>query len=459
MKNDKNKRETFSSTFAVFFATLSSAIGLGNIWKFPYLAGDNGGGAFVFIYLICVFLLGMPIMIGEFYIGRKSRKNAVGAFSELKANKAWSIIGYMGAICGLTIVFYYSSVAGWVYSYLFKSIKGDFSVINNMTASGAIEAVNKSFEVTQNGYNPMMWQFIVLLVVSIVLVAGVKNGIEKFTKFLMPILFILIIICDIKALTLPEAKQGLSFLFHPDFSKVTIKMILTALGLAFFKLGVGLGALITYGSYFTRDTKLIGTSFKVAFGDTLISLMAGIAIFPVVFSFGLEPSAGPGLLFKIIPLSFSKLPFGNLLLVAFFLLTSIAATTAMISMVEVAAAILKEELNFSRALSVVLPVTIAFIVGALTVHPSSMFSGVHLFGKNFFDFFDFLTMNIMLPLGGLLIAIFIGYNVKKEDLISELSNEGTLNNERLISILRFIIRYISPVLIIIVFLASIGIIK
>ena len=287
-------------------------------------------------------------MACEFYIGRKSRKNAVGAFKELKAAKGWKTIGFMGVASAFLIMFFYSCVAGWVYSYVFKAIKGDFTGVTSATAT------TKFMSTLVGPISPLVWQFIVLAVVSIILIAGVKNGIERITKTLMPVLFILIIICDVRALTLPGASQGLKFLFHVDFTQLTGPVILTALGLAFFKLSLGIGIMITYGSYFTHDNNMIATSAKVALSDSLVSILAGIAIFPAVFSFGMKPSEGPGLLFMTIPLVFSKIPFGNVLLVAFFFLTAIAATTAMISMVQVPVAYFTEEKGMGRKKAVLL---------------------------------------------------------------------------------------------------------
>ncbi|MEY8415899.1 sodium-dependent transporter [Tissierella praeacuta] len=459
MIDPNKKRESFSSGLAIFFATLGSAVGLGNIWKFPYLVGENGGGAFVLIYLTSILLVGLPVMISEFYIGRKTKSNAVAAFAKLKVSPFWNIIGYMGIIAALFIMFFYSSVAGWVYSYVFKTIKGEFFNLGNLPIEDATEIVINKFSTTVSGsYSPIIWQGIVLLVVSLILIAGVKNGIEKITKTLMPILFILLILCSIRALTLKGAKEGLSFLFSIDFSKIKPSVILAALGLAFFKLSLGMGTMITYGSYFTDNNNMIYTSAKVALSDTLVSGLAGIAIFPVVFTFGLAPDSGPGLLFSTIPLVFSKIPFGNILLIAFFILASIAATTAMISMVEVPVAFMSEEWNIKRKYAVIIISGIIFSVGALTVHPTSIFGEFTLFKKNFFDLFDFISSNIMLPIGGLLIAIFVGYFANKDSIIDELSNGHKLSNLRIINIYYFILKYISPLLLLIVLLNSIGII-
>lgn len=454
---EKNKREMFSTGFAIFFATLGSAVGLGNIWKFPYLIGSNGGGAFLLVYLLCVVLVGIPIMACEFYIGRKSRKNAVGAFKKLNAAKGWKTIGLMGTSTAFLIAFFYSCVAGWVYSYVFKAIKGDFRGVTSSTASA------KFMSTLIGPLSPIVWQFIVLIVVSIILIAGVKNGIERITKTLMPVLFILIIICGARALTLPGASQGLKFLFHVDFSQLTGRVILAALGLAFFKLSLGMGTMITYGSYFTPDNNMIATSVKVALSDSLISILAGIAIFPAVFSFGLKPSEGPGLLFMTIPLVFSKIPFGSVLLVAFFFLTAIAATTALISMVQVPVAYFTEEKGMSRTKAVLFTTSIMMVFGilaTLSAHPTSALANIHIIGqRGFFDTFDYLSSDILLPIGGLLIAIYVGYFTKKEDFKLELSNQGTLNNDSVLNIIYVFIKFISPILLLIIFLNSIGIIK
>lgn len=454
MKN--NQRETFSSGLAVFFATLGSAVGLGNIWKFPYVIGANGGAAFLLIYFLCVLFVGLPVMISEFYMGRKTRKNVMGAIKELSPSAIWKSIGVFGIITAYLIMFFYTCVAGWVYSYVFKAIRGDFAIVT-------AESSKKMFETTTIGpLSPIIWQIIVLIVVSVIIIMGVQKGIEKVTKTLMPVLFLLIIICDIKAMMLPGASEGLKFLFKIDFSILTKQSILIALGLAFFKLSVGMGTMVTYGSYFTEDNNLINTSVKVALSDTLVSVLAGIAIFPAVFAFNMQPSAGPGLLFMTIPLVFSKIPFGNVLLILFFMLTAIAATTAMMSILEVLIAYFTEERGFTRKKAVIFnSMTIALIgtLASLSADSGSILGNIKIFDKRFFDIFDFISSNILMPIGGLLIILFIGYFVKKDDIKYELSNHNTLNMDWAINLYYFIVRFVTPILLIVVFLNSIGIIK
>ncbi|NJD03869.1 MAG: sodium-dependent transporter [Ruminiclostridium sp.] len=457
MENGNVKREGFSSGMAVFFATLGSAVGLGNIWKFPYLTGKYGGGAFLLIYLLCIVFVGLPVMVSEFYIGRSTGKNAIGAFTRLKGPKSrWKYIGSAGILSTYLIMFFYSCVAGWVYSYAFKAVLGSFTGITAKTAE------SKFTGAIIGPLPPIIWQIVVMAVVSAILIAGVKKGIERITRILMPVLFVLIIVCDIRALTLPGAFEGLKFLFHMDFSQLTGVAILTALGLAFFKLSLGMGAMITYGSYFTKDNNMIGTSIRVALSDTLVSLLAGLAIFPAVFSFDMEPGAGPGLLFMTIPLVFSQIPFGSVLLVAFFVLTSIAATCAMISLVEVPVAYFTEEKGIPRTKSVVLNAAIIVAMGslaALSADGKSILGGIRIFGKTFFDLFDFTSSNILLPLAGLLIAVFTGFFVKKDDVRTELTNQGKIKTGAIIDVYYFIIRYLTPALLLIVFLYYTGLTK
>jgi NSS family neurotransmitter:Na+ symporter len=453
MENNIHERESFSTGLAVFFATLSSAVGLGNIWKFPYLTGQYGGGAFLFIYFICIILLALPVMISELFIGRKTRKNAIGAISRLRPKGPWRIIGYLGILSAFFILFFYSSVAGWVYSYIFKGLSGRFT-------KSSFKGMEGIFNRTVSGpFWPILWQIAAILVVSSILVLGVKKGIERVTKLLMPVLLVLIVVCDIRSLTLPGAMKGIQFIFKVDFSSITKEVILMALGLSFFKLSLGMGTIITYGSYFTADNNLIATAGRVAVSDTIVSLLAGLAIFPAVFSFGMTPQQGPGLLFMTIPLVFGKIPFGSVLIVLFFILAAIAATTAMLSMLEVVVAFFVEEKKMSRRKAVFISSSIIVIFGilvSLSQSNSSPLNKLKILGLNLFDFFDQSSSNILLPLGGLLIAIFVGYAVGKDSIIEELSNSGSLNNRILINTYLFILKFVTPVLMLIIFLRLFG---
>ncbi len=457
MKEQSNKlvRERFSSGLAVFFATLSSTVGLGNIWKFPYLTGKYGGGAFLIIYLICVVFVALPVMVSELYIGRSTRKNAIGAIKALTRQPFWRAIGYMGILSAFFILFFYSAVAGWVYSYIFKTISGLLRDVN-------MAKMEKVFNDTVTGpLQPIIWQFIAIAVVSIILLFGVKKGIERITKTLMPVLLILIVICDVRSLSLPGAMAGIRFLFKIDFSSVTMEVVLMALGLSFFKLSLGMGTIITYGSYFTSDNNLFFTSGKVALSDTVVSILAGVAIFPAVFSFGMKPEQGPGLLFMTIPLVFSQIPFGSFLVVLFFILTAIAATTAMMSIFEVVITFITEEMHLSRTKAVIITALIVMLFGfpsALSAGNASLLSSIKILGLTLFNFFDSASSNVLLPLGGLLICLFVGYFQNKHNISEELSNNGRLNNGVLIKVYMFLLRYITPILLLIVFLSLIGVI-
>lgn len=455
MADSQQKREGFSSGLAVFFATLGSAVGLGNIWKFPYLTGQFGGGAFLLVYFICILLVGLPVMLSEFYLGRSTRRNAVGAFEKLKPHTAWRYTGVMAVFGVYLIMFFYSCVAGWVYLYLFKAVSGEFAGITAAAAKAQFGSV------VVGPLSPIIWQIIVMVTVSSILIMGVKQGIERITKTLMPLFFILIVLCDIRALTLPGAGAGIDFLFNIDFSKITAPVILTALGLSFFKLSLGMGTMVTYSSYFTHDNNLFGTAAKVAFSDTLVSMLAGLAIFPAVFSFGMEPGAGPGLLFMTIPLVFSQMPLGGILLVAFFFLASIAATTAMLSLVEVPVAYLVEEKGYGRKKAVVVNAAVILAFGslaALSADSSALLGKYTFFDKGFFDLFDYISSNILMPVGGLLVALFVGYVVKKSELREEVTNGGAIA-AGLFDLFYFIVRYITPALLFLVFLNSVGVVK
>ncbi|MEO2508546.1 sodium-dependent transporter [Clostridium paraputrificum] len=447
----EQKREKFSSSLTVFFATLSSAVGLGNIWMFPYVVGQNGGAAFIIVYLGCVLLIGLPTLISEFVVGRGTRKNVCGAISKVTDKRRFKSIGYIAVLSTSCMLFFYTVVAGWVYSYVFKAL---FGVLKGVTAEEAAQIFNST---SLGPIAPIIWQIIVLVVAGSILGMGVKSGIEKLTKVLMPILIGLLILCVLRSLTLPGAYSGIEFLLKPDFSKVTIGVVLSALGLAFFKLSVGTGTMVTYGSYFTEDNDLIGTAGKVAIADTGVSLLAGLAIFPAVFSFGLAPTEGPGLLFNTVPLIFAKMPGGSILSIIFFGLTAMAATMATISLLEVLIALFTEELKISRKKSLIINISIIVLIGslaALSANPDGVLAHIKIFGFTIFDSFDKFVSNILLPINGLLVILLLGYGLSKDFIIEQLTNKGTLKNQKVVSLLMFIIKYVTPILILIVFIKS-----
>ena len=463
----QSKRDGFSTTLAALMVALGSAVGLGNIWKFPYMTGTGGGGAFLVIYLFFVFVVALPVMISEFVIGRRSRLNAVGAFRKLDKNPKtpWAGIGFMGALSSYLIMFFYSSVAGWVYFYTYKAAVGAFSGVTAESAGamfgsaiGAGAAGSSFFSAAV--LSPVFWQFLVLAVIGTIISLGVSSGIEKAIRVMMPALFVLLIICVIRALTLPGAADGLKFLFHVDFSQITPPIILAAMGLAFFKLSLGMGTMITYGSYFTDSSDLSTAPLKIAVADICVSMLAGLAIFPTVFSFGLEPGAGPGLLFVTIPLVFSQMPFGQVLLFAFFLLTAFAANGAMLSLVEVPTLWMSEEFNMPRKKAALINCVLIGFIGILascSADGTSFFGGIKVMGRGFFDLFDFLSSNILMPLGGLLITIYTGYIMKADDFKDELTNHGALSNDGKVALIRMLCRYVTPLLVALIFLNSVGI--
>ncbi|HWQ41773.1 MAG TPA: sodium-dependent transporter [Desulfosporosinus sp.] len=447
------KREGFSSSIGVIAAVLGSAVGLGNIWKFPYVTGANGGAAFILVYLLCLALVGLPVMLSEHLIGRHTKANAVGAFKALQPRRPWFLVGGAGVLSAFLIMAYYTTVAGWVYAYVFKAAGGallsakpeDTSLVFNTLVSGVSE--------------PLFWQIFVLLVTGAIIMAGVTKGIERVTKVLMPLLFILLLIIDIRALTLPGAGEGLSFLFKPDFSKITVGVILAALGLAFFKLSVGMGAMITYGSYVDKNENLPKMAIKVALADTLVSLMAGVAIFPAVFAFGFKPDAGAKLLFIIIPAVFNSMPFGRFFMALFFLLTAVAATGAMLSLLEVIIAYLTEQFQWTRRKATLLTILAIGSLGSTATLSNSIFAKVTVFGKTFFDFYDFTTTNILLPVGGIFIALFVGWQWGYANVKREMSNEGQLKNDALVHVFMLFVRFIVPIAITLVLLAGLGLDK
>ena len=444
-KEESTDRAQFSSSIAIFFATLSSAVGLGNIWMFPYKIGENGGGSFLFLYLICVLLVGMPLLIFEFYMGRRARKNVVGAFGKLSGSKKWEKVGIVSCIGSFCQLFFYTTVSGWVYSYVFKGLRGDFAdIASNSTKAQFSVAINTP------GW-AIFWQVFVVLVVTGILLMGVKNGIEKITKTLMPVLFGLIVFCAIKALMLPNAFEGVKTLFCIDWSKITIAAVSAALGLSFFKLAIGSGAMVTYGSYFTKETNIISTTVKLIIADTIVSILVALIIFPALASFNQPMDQGKELLFVLMPMVFSKMAFGKVLLVVFFILTAIAATCSMLAVFEVPVAYFSEEKNMSRTKAVLLSafVVISFgMIASLSASPEGLLMQRLKIG--FFDVFDFVSTNLMFPIAGLCTAIFIVYFAKKDDIYDELTNKGELKNRGLIDKFYCVLKYITPVLLTIV---------
>lgn len=443
-------RDGFTSTFGVLAATLGSAVGLGNIWKFPYLTGENGGASFLLVYVIATLLVGLPVMISEITLGRKAKSDAVSGLMKLAPKgQPWWLIAVMGVLAAFLIMSFYSEVAAWVFAYIFKALDGSILSTDPNVTGAAFGAL------ISNPLQSLLWQWLVLVLMGGILLMGVSRGIEAITKKLMPLLFILLLVIGIRSLTLPGASEGLAFLFSPDFSKITGGVVLTAMGLAFFKLSIGMGCMMTYGSYFRADQNIPATALRVMCADLFVSMLAGIAIFPAVFAFGFEPSAGPSLLFITIPAVFASIPFGHFFMVLFFVLSAIAATGAMLSLLEVPVSVVSERFGLSRVKATVTILVILGLVGSTCALSNSSLAEFKIAGKTFFDLFDYLSSNIMLPLGGICLSLFVGWVWGREKLEEALTNGGTLPLT-IVGPLFFLLRYVSPLLILIVMLKGLG---
>ncbi len=446
-------RDGFTTGLGVIAATLGSAIGLGNIWKFPSLTGTNGGAAFLILYVVCTLIVGLPVMISELAIGRRARANAITSFRKLAPTQPWWLIGAAGVLAAFLILAFYTEVAAWVFAYIFKAAIGGLASTDPKVTAAAFTGLITS------PVQSLVWQWIVLAFISVIIIAGVSKGIERVTKRLMPALFVLLLIVIVRSLTLPGAGQGLAFLFKPDFTKVTWATVLAAMGLSFFKLSVGMGTMTTYGSYFREDQDIPGTAIRVMLGDVLVSILAGVAIFPAVFAFGFKPDAGPSLLFITIPAVFNSMPLGGVFMVIFFILAAIAATGAMLSLLEVPVAFLNEQLGWSRKLATIATSLLLALVGSAAALSNSLLADTKLFGKTFFDLFDFASSNVLLPVGGLFICLFAGWRWGAAEMRSELTNRGALTNVRVVRLFIGLVKFVTPVLVFIVLLNGLGVIK
>ena len=445
-------RDSFGSKFGVIAATAGSAIGLGNIWRFPYIAGENGGAAFLIIYLGFIVAIGIPVMLSEFTIGRSAQKNAFGSFKKLAPNRPWYLIGLMGVVAAFMILAFYTAVAGWTLEYIYQSVINGFAGKD----SGELNSMFNSF--TSGTWRPLLWFFVFMALTAFIIMAGVQKGIEKYTKILMPVLFVLLIALVIRSVTLPGAEKGINFLFKPDFSKITASTVLEALGQAFFSLSIGMGTLITYGSYIQKKDNLGSTAFSVAFTDTFIAILAGVAIFPAVFAFNINPSEGTGLVFITLPNIFQQMPGGYFFSLMFFLLLGVAALTSTISVLEVIVAFFVEELKLKRRIATILATSSVSVLGIMCVMSSGLMAGVKIFGLTVFDLLDFTSANILLPLGGLFIVLFVAWYMGKNEAKKELSNNGELK-AGYVPLYMFIIKFIAPLAIAFIFLQGVGLIK
>ena len=443
-------RDSFGSRFGALVAMAGSAVGLGNLWRFPYLVGENGGAAFIIIYILLSFVICLPIFISEFVIGRRSQKNAFAAFRDLSGGSAWRWVGLFTIIVPLVVLSYYSVIGGWSVEYLLKSVSFSFTV---EASQSVFHSMFTDF--VSSTWAPLIAHTAFLLVTILIVIVGIKDGIEKFSKVMMPLLFFMVVAIAIYSMTLPGASAGLDYLFNPDFSKITGKAIAAALGQAFFSLSLGFGTIMTYASYVSKKENIMFQSAATAVLDLMFALIAGMAIMPAVFAFGLNPQSGPGLVFETLPFVFGQMPAGGVVAILFFLALLVAALTSSISMLEVAVAYLVEEKKFSRLWACVVLFAVCWVVGAICSLSFGPLSYIKIDGGNIFDFFDNLSSNILMTLGSLLTVLFVGWRLKKTDVYDEFTNGGTLSrNARIFGVLWFLIRYVCPLAIAAIFISG-----
>ena len=448
----KSQQVEWSSRFTFILAATGSAVGLGNIWKFPYVTGENGGGAFVLVYLLCVLLIGVPLMMAEIMLGRRSKENPIHTMeiltAEAGADKNWHYLGWMGVAAGFLILSFYSVIAGWSMAYVFKAFGGSFSG----ASPAEVKAIFENF--VASPMQLIFWHSVFMVATMLIVGRGIEKGFEQSVRWLMPSLFALMILLVGYAMTTDGYFQGRDFLFKPDFSKLTANSVLVAMGQAFFSLSLGMGAIMVYGAYLPKGVSIAKASMIIAGADTVVALLAGIAIFPIVFSNGLPLNAGPGLVFETLPIAFGNMFGGWLFGVMFFVALVFAALTSSISLVEPAVAWLIENQKFSREKASLSAGLLAWTLGLGTVFSFNVWKDVKLFDRTVFELTDYLTANLMLPIGGFCIAVFAGWIMQKEHSKAELDLPGEHLSYQ---IWKFLVCYIAPAAVFLVFLNVVGV--
>ena len=445
-------RESFGSRATVIMAMAGSAIGLGNIWRFPFIVGEYGGAAFILVYIFCCFLLSMPILLSETIIGRRTHQGTFGAMNTLAPGSAWKWLGLLTVISPLIILSYYSVVGGWSFAYLCKAVALQFSQEN----AEAVTAMFGTF--SSSTWWPLVCTMVFLSLTALIVYLGVNKGIEKFSKISIPVLFVLIVIIAVYSMTLPGAGEGVRYLVKPDFSKLTPGAYAAALGQSFFSLSLGVGTMLTYASYVRKDENIIASASGTAFFDLLFAILAGFAVMPAVFAAGIAPSSGPGLVFETLPFIFAKMGSGGQVISAavsilFFLTILVAALSSSISMMEVGVAYLVEEKNLTRHKATIILFLITLVVGVLCSLSFGVLSGVKLFGNTIFNFCDRLASNFLMTIGALLFSIFVGWRMDKSAVKDELTNNGQLRGTgKIFPVVYFLIKYIAPVTIAAIFI-------
>ena len=450
----KLERASFGSRLGVILATAGSAVGLGNIWRFPFMTGQNGGAVFIIIYIFCVLLLGIPCMISEFIIGRNGKCNTARAFSKISGSSAWTLIGYMGVLTGFLISSYYAVVSGWCLEYVWASLLGKLE--------GDPTFINSYFETfTQDPVKPVFWTFLILLATYLIVENGVRDGIERAAKLMMPILFILLLIIVVASCLLPNAQKGIEFLLKPDISMVNGDVFLGALGQSFYSLSLAMGCICTYASYFSKQTNLPSSAIQIGIIDFVVALLAGLLIFPAAFSVGVNPDSGPSLIFITLPnvfqQAFSAIPvLGYVIALLFYILLSMAALTSLMSLHEVSTAFIEEELGAPRKKAAMIVTICCMFLGIFCSLSIGAVEKYHYFGMSLFNLFDFVTGQLMLPIVGFLTSILIGWFVPHKVVRDEFTNKGTLDNCGLFHVYLFLVKYVCPVCIMFIFLHQFG---
>ena len=461
MAEEKKERAMFATRLGAVAAAVGSAVGLGNIWRFPYETGQNGGAAFLLIYLCAVALLGVPLLIAEFTIGRSAHSNVARAFKKLAPGTPWYWVGVMGMLVSVIILGFYLIILGWTFSYTFRAIINDFAsvVASAQAADPSVDAAtilaNDFASFSTSPWQPLLWLVISVAANAAIMVAGVQKGIERASNVMMPLLCVLLLMLVVNSFFLPGFVEGCDFLFNPDFSKVSAKTFIVAMGQAFFSLSLAMGIMLAYGSYLGDNTKIGKTATQVVCLDSIIAILAGVVIFPACFSYGIEPGAGPGLVFITLPNVFLQMPGGYLCCIAFFLLISLAGLTSCMSLFEVPISFLQEELKLSRKTATAVCVLVVLVLGAA----SSLSLGVwdmKFFGDCFFDFCDKITSLYMMPIGAFFISLFVGWKLDK-DIIHDALTNWRNDSGWYIRPLLWILRIFAPICIMLIFLSGIGI--
>ena len=445
---DPGRRDHFTGMYGAVMAVAGSAVGLGNIWRFPYIAGVYGGGAVILLYIVFVLLFGRPLMLAEMSLGRFGQGNPYTVFKRVGPNKVWRMLGSMCILAPFIILAYYTAIGGWTIEYMVKSVQHVF-------VGQSSEEISRIFgDFVADPVRPLVWQAVFLILSLLIVIHGVSKGIERYSRWMMPLLLLLLVVLCVRSVTLPGGVEGLKFLFIPDFDKINSESLLAALGQVFFSLSLGMGAIMTYGSYMHKEENIFQATKYITSADTFVSILASVAIFPAVFAAHLDPQSGAGLVFETLPNVFQRMPAGQLFQFMFFFLLLMAAITSAMSLLEVLAAYIAEELHVKRSIALPFAGVMVMILGVFASLSLGIMSDFKLLGRPVFDFLDYLSSNIILPLGGFFIALFFGFVLPKSVAMQELTSNGRYKvPDRLLFIL---IRYVAPAAVMIIFLNGIG---